>query len=56
MQLKEVTTGRALYEEYRVAARQNGVAMDEWDDLDEGERSVWLRFALNLMPDESADN
>ncbi|WP_157375434.1 hypothetical protein [Burkholderia ubonensis] len=52
MQLKEMTTGRNLYEEYRVAARQRGVATDEWDDLDEGERSVWSRFAINLMPDD----
>lgn len=47
-------TGQELYALYTRAMSEQGVGIDEWDDLDETERDAWRRLAIMLM-DENGD-
>ena len=42
-------TGKELYELYKRIALLNYLAIDEWEDIDDVERRIWIHLALELM-------
>lgn len=38
-------TGQELYETWSDAMNEQGVSVDEWDDLDDSYRSAWISVA-----------
>lgn len=41
-------TGQELYQRYADALADEGVAIDEWDKLDEHDKRAWNRVAEEL--------
>lgn len=37
--------GEELYDLYVIASNEGGVGVDDWADIDEGERATWNRLA-----------
>ncbi len=42
-------TGQQLYRQYQRAASFYDCVVDEWEDLDEQERNIWIKLALEIL-------
>lgn len=42
-------TGRELYELWSRKMNENGVSVDEWEDLEEAGKKAWRSLAVELL-------